>query len=76
MVLQHGHDQVRLVPANIFSKKVFNKLKWKIIKDSITLAKNWTEVCKSLIIWYRTVEKEKKLYKQLEEYDAFIVGPN
>jgi len=55
---------------------VFNKLKWKIIKDSITLAKNWTEVCKSLIIWYRTVEKEKKLYKQLEEYDAFIVGPN
>lgn len=47
----------------MYSKKVFNKLKWKMIKDMITLAKNWTEVFKSLIIWYRTVEKEKKLYK-------------
>lgn len=55
---------------------MFNEVKWKMIKDMITLAKNWTEVFKSLIKWYRSIQKEKKLYKELEEYQDYIVGPN
>jgi hypothetical protein len=34
-----------------------------MIKDIITLAKNWTEVFKSIIIWYRSIAKEKKIYE-------------
>ena len=39
-----------------------------------TLAKNWTEVCKSIIIWIRSVENEKKIYSELEQFDGSMVS--
>ena len=44
------------------------------MKDIITLAKNWTEVFKSIIVWYRSIEKEARIYKELQQYDNKIVG--
>lgn len=35
-----------------FSKNVFKQVKWKWIKDYFTLIKNWTEVFKSVIVYY------------------------
>ena len=56
-----------------YSKKAFNKLKWKQLKDIFTLAKNWAEFVKSIIIWHRSVKKENEIDKKLEVYDTFLV---
>ena len=53
---------------------MFNKVKWKQVKDMFTLAKNWTEVFKSLIIFYRSMQKERKIFEQLEQYDSCVVA--
>lgn len=41
----------------MIEKKIFNKLKWKRLKDVFSLIKNWTEVFKSIYIWYKTCKK-------------------
>lgn len=57
-----------------YSKTAFNKLKWKRLKDIFTLAKNWVEVVKSIIIWYQAVQEEKKINKELRKYYHQVVG--
>ena len=39
-----------------------------------TLAKNWTEVFKSMIVWYRSVAKERRIYHELAQFDSAVVG--
>ena len=56
------------------SKTAFNKLKWKRLKDIITLAKNWVEVAKSVIIWYFAVQEEERINEELMKHENQVVG--
>lgn len=56
------------------SKTAFNKLKWKRLKDMFTLAKNWVEVVKSIIIFYQAVQEEKRINRELRKYYDQVVG--
>jgi hypothetical protein len=48
-----GMLRYKIAFGNIwYSKKAFNKVKWKRIKDMFTLVKNWLSVMRSFIIWY------------------------
>lgn len=49
-------------------------MKWKRLKDIFTLAKNWSEVIKSIIIWYKAVQEEKRINKELKKYSNQVVG--
>ena len=49
-------------------------MKWKQIKDIFTLAKNWSEVFKSFIVWQQSKEKERKIYIELDSFNSCLVG--
>lgn len=53
---------------------MFNKVKWKRIKDMFTLGKNWAEVFKSIIIWYKSTIREQEIYEEMNKYDNQVVG--
>ena len=49
-------------------------MKWKRLKDIFTLTKNWSEVVKSIIIWYQAVQEEKRINLELKKYANQVVG--
>ncbi|CDW81009.1 pex11 domain containing protein [Stylonychia lemnae] len=58
----------------MISKTAFNKMKWKRLKDIFTLAKNWSEVIKSIIIWYYAVQEENRINEELSKLENQVVG--
>ena len=44
------------------------------MKDMFTLAKNWSEVFKSYLVWQQSKEKERKIYRELDAFNTNLVG--
>mmetsp|Transcript_29163 Transcript_29163/g.21708 ORF Transcript_29163/g.21708 Transcript_29163/m.21708 type:complete len:169 (+) Transcript_29163:178-684(+) len=51
----------------MISKTVFKTVKWKRIKDALTLSKNWVQLVQSLVIWYRQTKAEEEILGKLKD---------